>query len=273
MKAILVGCILSFCTAANASYLRLVPTITYNIDETRQSVEIVVSVINEGDEPAHEVELELPTLNQRHLFSKELQPNGSSQVKLKFSYADLGMSQKGDYGLIYRLLYKDSNFYPFSAPYVLRLVIPPAPSVVLSGYFADAKEGGGVKLSDETETKLIIKNSLHSGVQVEKIELLAPVEIEAMLATPVSPFSLKVGEEKALHVVFRKTNALIGSTYRMGALASGTLGDRHFIHEYQVMVTVVEGGFNTRNMIGIIMAALTLIAVFGWFWKNKNAKQ
>src|SRR5690606_36261403 len=141
-------------------------------------------------------------------------------------------------GLIYRLLYKDSNFYPFSAPYVLRLVIPPAPSVVLSGYFVEAKEGGFVKLSDRVETKLIIKNSLHSDVRVEKIELLAPVEIEAAHVIPVEPFALKVGEEKILRVVFRKTNALIGSTYRMGALASGTVGDRHFVHEYQVMVTV-----------------------------------
>lgn len=255
---------------AHASYLRMVPLVEAKIDEASQSVEVSVQVTNEGDESANEVEVDLPALNQRHTISAAMTQNTSGKLNLKFSFAELGIQSTGEYGLVYRVLYKDGNFYPFSAPYTLKIVRPPAPSRILSTSFKENQGGKPLSIVDDNDAKLVIKNSARADVSIEKIEVVAPLEIEARWEDPITPFVLKPGEEKTFEMALTKQGALVGSTYRMGALTSGTFEGRHFIEESQLSVVMVNGDFNTRNLIGVIIGVLSLGTLGFWFWKRKR---
>jgi len=243
------------CTGAGlAAELRIVPSPEVNVDEGGRSTRLRWTVKNDSAAPALEVALELPGLNESHSISKLLAPGETAAMELTIPFTTLGIERRGGYALAYRILYRDTNLYPFSAPYLISIALPPVPSRSLSA----SLDGASISLSDQVDRTVLLQNVAAVDAQVDRIETVAPLEIIVMLKGPRSSFRLTPGESREIDLSVQRSGALAGSSYVLGLLASGFVGDRHFADETLFNVKVVDPTVKTSTIMGGILAVLVL---------------
>ncbi len=256
---------LAMCTIARpalATYLRLVPVFRMNVDEANKKVTIAWTVTNEGDEAAEAVALDFPAFSEAYTMSSELPPRSSATKTLVFPFAKLGIDKRGTYSLIYRINYKDANMFPFSATHLASIPLPPEVSRVLLLHL----EGGTRPVSIVQQRKktmtLKVQNASQKELNLEKLEVLAPVEILARLDDVVTPVRLAAGAERTLKLSLISSQALIGSAYAVGLLVSGTTEGKHFSEAVTFVANIVESSYNTRMMI---MALVIIVLALLWW--------
>ena len=251
-----------------ASHLHMVPSVDVHVDEGTHTVSLKCSVKNDGDEPAHEVALDLPALNESYPVSSVLPAGESGSVDVSIAFDKLGIQRRGGYGLFYRILYKAANLYSFSAPYSMSIVLPPAPSRVLSG----APDGSAeIALSSRATRGVTVQNVSSMDATIDRIDPVAPVELSLAVDGGQLPLKLAPGERRSFDVHVTRSGALWGSTYVMGLVASGTAGDRHFAERVSFTVRVVAPVLSGRTFMGVALAGLVVVSLLLWMRKNRHA--
>ena len=252
---------------AGATVLRMTPTVDAQVDEATSTVGLKWKVTNEGDEAAQDVALDLPALNESHPFASTLAPEQSATVELKIPFDKLAIRTKGSYALFYRILYKDANFYAFSAPYSVSLLLPPAPSRMLTGSIDGASE---IQLSEQAARSITVQNVAPAEITVDRVEAIAPVEITVAFPGLVLPLKLAPQERRTLQVELTRAGALLGSTYVLGALFSGTSGERHFAERVGFTARLVGSVWSGRTLMGVALALLVVGTLVVWLRQRKR---
>lgn len=263
--------ILFFTSVAQSSYIQIVPVFNATVNEEAKTVAIDVELKNSGDESAFHVEVDIPQVNRSFPVSEEMTANGEGKTQFIFTFDELGISQKGRYGLISRIIYKDGNMFPFSAPYVIRIVLPPAPSYVLGGEFPDMKTAGILGLTGSASTTLVLKNTSSQDITVSKIEAIQPIEVSIQPQLKEVPFTLPHGGSKEIDLRLSKGNALEGSAYRVGVLVSGSQNDVAFASDFQFTAEIKPAALNTQTLMFGLLVAAAFVIIGVWFI-NKRKK-
>lgn len=99
-------------SAAFASYITLKTTVTAKVEG--ETLKVLVKIINQGDEPAYNVQAEIRAQGKKVLARKmpEVAINGKYEVYEEFK---VDLSKPGEYPLVIVMHYADANQYPFSA--------------------------------------------------------------------------------------------------------------------------------------------------------------
>jgi len=267
-RNVVIACILLLLgpRATQASHLHMVPSTQVRLDEDAKTVTVKWSVKNDGDEAAHDVALDLPAMNESYNLSSPMAAGESASVELTIPFDKLGIRGRGGYSLLYRILYKDANSYSFSAPYSMSIVLPPAPTRVLSGSPNGFSE---ISLSNRASGSVTLQNVSTLEAIVDKIEPVAPVEIGMALDGIELPLKLAPGEQRNLDFHVTRSGALLGSTYVIGMVASGVAGDRHFAERASFTVRVVAPLLTGRTLMGVALAALVVGTLF-WMRRRRG---
>src|SRR6266581_1258726 len=86
------ACIVLLATQqARASVLHMVPTTQVRLDEEAKTVAVKWTVKNDGDEPAHEVALDLPALNESYSVSAVMPAGEGADVEVTIPFDKLGI--------------------------------------------------------------------------------------------------------------------------------------------------------------------------------------
>ena len=253
---------------ADASRLQMVPSVESHVDEAAQAVALKWTVTNEGDESAQEVALDLPALNESHSLANSMAPQEKATVEVTIPFDRLGIQQRGAYGVFYRVLYKDANLYSFSAPYSTTVILPPAPTRVLSA----APDGfSEISLASRAAAAITAQNVTSIEANIDKLEPVAPVEIGIALRDAQLPIKLKPGERRGLRFDLTRSGALEGATYVVGALASGVAGDRHFAERISFTVRIVAPLVSGRSLMIAALAVVVAGTMLFWLWQRRRA--
>src|SRR5262245_41899674 len=152
----------------------MTPTVDVRVDESMGKVAFKWKVTNEGDEGARDVALDLPSMNESEPFASELPAGQSATVELTLPFEKLGIHGKGGYALFYRILYKDANFYSFSAPYTVSMLLPLIPSRVPSGALDGPSE---IPLAASATRTATVLNVASAVVVVGRVSAVVRVEL------------------------------------------------------------------------------------------------
>jgi len=254
-------CLLSCFLAqtAMATYLRLIPSNKIQVNQQSKNVRFEWTLLNDGDEAAEAVGLELPALNQAYILASELAPQGKASQTLTVPFSKLGIDKPGVYSVVYRVSYKDANLFPFSAPHLVQIVIPPGVGRVLVMQLN--RPGAEIQLPLQSTRKVHFKlqNVAGKPLILEKIEPLSPVEIETRLQDLAIPYQMPAGEEKALVVSLSPSQALIGSVYVLGLVVSGTVEGMHFSEPMTFVIRIRENLWSPRNILLGVIIGISLI--------------
>jgi hypothetical protein len=256
-----------------ASYLRMMPAYEVHVDRQNKKVTIQWTVTNQGDESAKEVGLDFPSLNEVYPIAQDLAPRGQARWTLKLPFSRLGISRRGSYALVYRVNYKDANLYPFSAPSMVWISLPPELSSLLS--IRRKRAGGelGLHLFSQVKVSVGIHNQSYQEVIVDRAELMAPLELHAAVQENLFPKTLNPGENADLTISLSPTEALVGSVYMIGIVVSGTSGDAHFSEPMTFPVRIKDRSFNPRNVIFAGLGLLGVGLIVNEWRKNRASKR
>ena len=107
---------------AVASFLQLIPKVEIELhSEGDQKARIKGSIVNQGDEQAFDVRLELVQSGQILLNIGKLAAAEKQGFKVELTPSALGIKESGSYYIGFRLLYRDANQAPFSAAFIVPL--------------------------------------------------------------------------------------------------------------------------------------------------------
>ncbi len=253
----------------------MVPTHEFRVDEAKKQVELSWTVKNEGDENAKEVALDLPQLNESYSLLKDMPPGSVAKQAISIPFERLGISEKGQYALIYRILYKDANFYPFSAPYVALVTLPPAPSRALMIQFDDGQEGAAFELTSSVRISFSISNRSSAPVKLTGIDPVFATETPTRLLEKPELGELQPGASVKAELEVQRQGALTGSVYFVGVVVSGVSqggGEaKHFAQQADMRVSVRDSSFNPRNAMGALIALISVGLIS--FWIFQKARQ
>ena len=222
-------------SAAHASFISLNTTVT---SEVRGNIlNVSVSVVNKGDEAAHNVQAEVRLGDKKILANKkqELGVGGIYRAKTSFQ-----LNQKpGQYPLVIVMHYADANQYPFSALTVQSF--PYKAQAMLSDVFGKGKDA---TFWEKGSIKFILKNMGDTEIK-SSTYLVTPRELtvkegkQALTIAPKSDQSLKFSVENF--------SALSGSNYQVFAISEYEKDGVHLTNVTPGMIHLVE----QKKVIGI----------------------
>ena len=242
---------------ANAEYIRLTPNLTAQIDEQAQRVTLAAELKNDGDESAFDVALELPTLNESHPVVQHLQSGESAKQEIAFTFERLRIAQRGSYIVPIRVLYKDRNYYPFSAVYPFTFALEPSPGRSVVATFSTGLDP--LILAGEAAVTLNIYNTGSAPVLIQQITVVTPAEVLAAPHEIELPRQLESTGLLRHSVAFRSSGAIEGSEYFLGFVVSGTSGDKHFAEYFALRSEIKEHATNTRVIFIATVIGLALL--------------
>lgn len=243
---------------ASATYLRLVPMYQLQMDSKKQTLTIEWSIGNQGDESAHDVGLDFPTLNQAYPVASVLEAGRGVPLKLTFPLAQLGIGPRGVYSVIFRVTYKDANLYPFSAPYLIRISRPPEMSRVLLMRLNLTGQELSLALNRPKTVSVGIMNISNKPMSLESVDPLSAVELPLSVENSPAPGILRAGEERDFQLKMLPAQTLIGSLYLMGVVVSGSVDGVHFSEPLTFFGRIHGSLLNARS---ILLGLLLLIAL------------
>ena len=105
----------------------------------------------------------------------------------------------------------------------------------------------------------------------ELLVKVLPGELSLAVDGGQLPLKLAPGERRSFDVHVTRSGALLGSTYVMGLVASGTAGERHFAERVSFTVRVVAPVLSGRTFMGVALAGLVVVSLLLWMRKNRHA--
>lgn len=248
-------------TDAHATFLRLVPDVTTKIDDVTKNIHLRFRVQNDGDEPALNVGVELPTINEAYVVAARLEPGESADVEVNVSPQQVSLPLRGKYLIPYRVQYKDLNQYRFSSPYALPIVVAPEPEQLVAMMGTNGAGPIRIDLVDRAEATVRIVNISSQKLSLQELRAFTPAEILNMPSLPRLPVELAPQQSVELTIALTNASALIGSSYLNIVVASGAAGNSHFAEAFTFQVNIVPENQKPRMMLGVLVLALVLFTL------------
>ncbi len=260
-------------THASATSISIVADTTVTVDESNQLVILKFSLTNEGDELAREVGVEFPSQNESVIAGKELYPKQKVEHEQKIKFETLGIKTPGTYAIPYRVLYKDANYYPFSAPYVASATIGSAPTRGVNLELKGREFFEPIAFVDGTEISGIIESITTTPLSDIKLEALASTEFLVQLSQPsqstVAP-KLEVGNTSPFDLKISNRSALPGSEYALILLVTGTAEGKHLAEPFYLRLQVISAWKFYRNFLIAAVIAVVVLGFAGLTLKKKK---
>lgn len=224
-------CLLIFAlsSTAFASYISLNTSLGTKV--TEKELDVYVSVVNKGDEPAHNVQAEIRLAGKKY-YGKKVSQLGIDQKYQVMRELPLKVKRPGNYPLILAMHYTDANQYPFSA---------------LTGKTFSYKSGdrpseifgrmGAVTFWKTGRIKLILRNSSDTELKVFTY-LETPREIS--VTSPKQALVIPALSERSLSFDLKNFSALSGSNYQIFAVSEYNKAGIHQTCITPGMVKIVE---------------------------------
>lgn len=260
---------------AYASFIRLIPLYEVTVDQSKGVADISFKLTNEGDEQAIDTGIDIVSLNELHIGAKLLKPEESASFNVTVPLSSLNIKSSGTYTLACRTVYKDSNFYQFSAPFFVDIDIPPVPGRSLVMNFKGATGLKAVSLQQSLDIPVTISNISERDLVIEELRPLSSAELLVSLSS-TSKMPQKLSASGSLYTGLNIKNsgqALLGSTYSVGLIASGLNGEKHFSEHYYFQVRI-DAGHSVSNLL--MKLALGIIAFLGlllWVIRRKRSAE
>ncbi|MBU0672276.1 MAG: hypothetical protein KJ732_04515 [Candidatus Margulisbacteria bacterium] len=240
-----------FSSAAFASYISLNTSLTTKVD--KNDLMVLVTVINKGDESAHNVQAELRVGGEKYLAEKKLEL-GINQTYTAATTFKLKMQKPGLYPLVLVMHYTDANQYPFSALTcnVFSYQAGALPAEIIGKLQTAAFWQAG-------QTKLTLKNLSDSEIAAET-SLVVPRELT--VTTKAQKVRLAPKSNKTVTFGLENFSALDGSTYQVFAITEYEKDGFHQTNISPGMVKIVESNFFRDYRILIVVLVAILLVVF-----------
>ena len=185
-------------------------------------IEVKVEVANRGDADALMVFPYLKLGREETILSHatRLEPNSLHRWRHRFEMKSLGFKSGGCYPLFLKTNYHDVNMYPFSMPEVLLLhykVKPSQPPIKMKLVVGEVRHRG--------KAEIVLTSTSQDDLSVA-VDLFLPNELVSL--TPKMQFRLKKGEELSMHFQLENAGALLGSHYKVYAVAQMVRSGIHY---------------------------------------------
>jgi hypothetical protein len=267
MLGLLAGALLAlpgFVSADAKNYIRILVDSEISLDEQAKTVNLALTITNDGDQEARSLAVTFPALNESFTVKDKLYPKDKVDYKGQISFEKMGIDKAGVYHLPYRVAYQDLNLYPFSAPFLGKVTYGVAPAKALVLKFEGVDPGGEVSLIKERVLKGGISNLSGAPVKITSLTSFGPHELPGLLEGVSLPFTLDSSKNQPLELKLSNAAALAGSQYIIYLLISGEAGGKHLAEEGSISVRLVNSNsasyLASRILLGlIIVAALALL--------------
>ena len=234
---------------------------TTSITTSEESIQLNISTINKGDEPAYNVQF-IADIDGKKATSEVKQ---RLEVDEKFVFDKLvknPLEKKGTYPLILTTKYEDANGYPFSAISVSTFANKEASISEIAAKLE------AIELSDKGIMKLTVKNT---GKTEKDLNIRLVTAKELTINNDEFELNLASKEEKTIEFEIESFSALPGSTYPIYSVIEYEEDDMHFTESGNGTVRVVEKKGIFNNQILLISALVVLLVVFiGFQFKKKK---
>jgi len=237
--------------AGFASYISLQTTVKSRVEGN--TLTVLISSVNKGDEPAHSVQAEVRLGKRTAMLSKvqELRVNGTYQARTTFP---LAYKVPGEYPLVVVMHYADANLYPFSALNCQTFAFRSESRI--SDLFGKM---GSATFWEKGRIRLSLKNMSGDAVQASTY-LVVPREISVAQQRVDMLIPAHAGSRADFEL--ENFSALNGSSYQVFAVTEHESGGIHQTAITPGMVRLAQA----RELFGLsypailmIMAALALI--------------
>ncbi|MBN2057487.1 MAG: hypothetical protein JW782_01650 [Candidatus Saganbacteria bacterium] len=244
------------CVSASASYISLSTSMNSKVRDGKLNV--LVNVVNKGDESAYNVQAEIRVGDKKVMAAKR-QELGINQRYTVAETFDLDLKKPGQYPLILVMHYTDANQYPFSAltcnTFVLGAGSSPAEIFGRMEQATFWKEG---------EAKLTLRN-ISDAVISGSTQLVVPRELSVKRSP--QPVKLSAKADRMLKFPVENFSALSGSNYQVFAITEYDLNNEHQTNITPGMLRIVE----TRTILGLsytlVAALLAVLVVVFILWQ------
>jgi hypothetical protein len=246
--------LLLFTLPARASFISLKTTLSSQYENGRLTVK--VSIVNNGDEPAHDVQAEF-RVGGRSVLSDKISELPVGEMGMIEQYLPFKIARPGTYPLALVTHYTDVNQYPFSALSLQTFVYRDAGYPPLFGQLSSAAFDREGKLSYK------LKNS-GQGVITAQTTLIAPAELTVAEAN--REIVIEPGTEQSLSFAVKNFSALPGSAYQAFAVAEFEERGLHYTAIAPSLIRITARreilGIDQSIYLAVLVLLLLLFAGF-----------
>lgn len=256
---IIFAVILIFAGDAFAAYISLNTSLTSKIEGN--SLSLMVSSTNKGDESAFNVQAELQVSGKNILSKKapELTVNGTYSTTEKFN---VNYAKPGNYPIALTIHYTDANQYPFSALTCQTVIYR---KEAISPVFGKLSS---TTISKEGKLKLTLKNAGAKDIKT-RVSLVAPRELT--VEDKAKELVLGPKSTETIEYEVKNFSALSGSTYQVYAVAEAEDSEMHYTSVVPGTVKITsEGPATIFALIAVIIVLLVLIYVLLNYFSRKK---
>lgn len=248
---------------ASASFIRMTTNIYLEPVVHGTSTTVNVSVVNSGDEPAHDVELSLVLpegFSSNKVYLGNMQPN--LEYNANFHVNITPGAKSGRYPLILKLHYADANAYPFSVVSPSFLMYEESTPIMVRGFMSE------ITLGTEGEREMRLKMSnLDSKAHAVRVRMVTPDEIK--VDPRDSEIPLGGNEEKEVLYKIKSFGALAESSYVIFATMEYD-DSLHYSSLANGMVKVVSGGQSSVVPSWLPFAAVVILIALLIYYQLKK---
>ena len=255
-------------SVAFAGFIRIDVNQEIVINEELRQVEVILTIINNGDEAAKSLSVDLPNLEKSFALKEIIAPNETISHKLEFSFEEIKLNSPGKYTFYYLVSYKDLNYYPFSSVRFFDINrLEAAPRAIFAN-IKSANPIAPVSLADSESVEIEIKNLSKESMTIQSLETAHPTEIVVSLdKDTVLPFSLEAGQNQVVGLDLTKAGALQGSNYAMGVIISGMKNEVHFSELLHFRTKIVATKASPRNIYQTFILGAAVLVIITWLLK------
>lgn len=233
-------------------------------------IDVNVEIANRGGADALMVFPHLKLGREETILShaQRLEPDSLHRWRHRFEMKGLGFKSGGCYPLFLKTNYHDVNMYPFSMPEILLIdykVKTSQPSIKMKLVVGEISHRG--------KAEIVLTNTSHDDLSVA-VGLFLPNELVSL--TPKIQFRLKKGEEIRIPFQIENAGALLGSHYKVYAVAQMVRSGIHYTLAIPEVIRVT-GYRKTGNtfpwVAGSILFLMILFVATLYFEINRTARE
>lgn len=260
---------------AEAGFIRLVPRFTVApAVEQKRSLLLSGSVLNEGDETANQVVIEVVRSGEIVSSLGDLNPNERAEFSVLLPPETVGISAFGSYQIPFRVHYEDANGVNFSAAFLVSFVHSDGESrfPVVSPVRVDVDRSiyrdGGLQVFREQQIELTITNSFDETVDID-LSFIASRELR-LQPSGFSRMSLSPHEKRSLSAEVINHSGLVGSSYATYILVEGDKNGSHFSEHTSLVVKIISS--DETSYLTWVLAGLLIVFMGGGlvYWRRER---
>ena len=249
--AFLLVFLVSCSMTASASYIRLQTTLTTKV--TDNILKVSVSAVNQGDEPAYNVQA-MVQVGEKKILGQKMQELGVNRIYAAQASFNLSHKKPGEHPIVIAMHYADANLYPFSALtcQTFNYKAEDLPIEIIGSM-------PSTSLWKKGKVRLTLKN-LGKSEKAVLTRLVAPRELTAA----EEAVEISLPPRAVVHLDFEIENfsALEGSTYQVYAISEYEKSNLRQTSITPGIVKIVE----TRTIFGLsynlILGLLAVLVLF-----------